>query len=98
MTTTGTLFTIVETHTDVSKQVLPSLLLFEVVCGPYPPLTALFSAVCRIPDTALYQILARFHFCERYHGHIGTGASGPSREMRRRMVLNSRFGMATSAI
>ena len=40
----------------------------------------------------------RFHFCERRLGHVGAGVGGPSREIRRRMVLNSRCGIATSAI
>ena len=36
---------------------------------------------------------------ERFrHGYVGTGASGPSLEILQRMVLNSRRGMATSAI
>ena len=38
------------------------------------------------------------HSCEHRLGHVGAGASGPSREIRRRILLKSRCGMATSAI
>ena len=42
-------------------------------------------------------IAATFHSGGRLF-YVGAGTSGPRREIRRRMVLNSRRGIATSAI
>ena len=43
-----------------------------------------------------HRVLSRLDPYEYGLVHVGAGANGPNREIRRRMVLKSRRGMATS--
>ena len=76
----------------------PLRTLLEVVHGPIATFGRTRQCCsCEFGQTSR-RVLSRFHSCELRLDHVGAGASGPSREIRRRMVLNSRRGMATSAI
>ena len=98
VTITGKVFTKVVSTADVVKVEFAITPLFEVVYGPITGIGGDLSAFHSGSDTPPHRVLSYFLFCRRREGHIGTGDTGTSREIRRRMVLNSCREMATSAI
>ena len=97
VTITGKFSSMVGTTADVVKVGFATRL-FEVVYGPITAVGGDLSAFHAGPDTPPHRVLSYFLLCRRRDGHIGTGDTGPSREIRRRMVLNNWREMAASAI